>query len=435
MIEAVTLKNFKSFSDATLRLGSLTFLIGTNASGKSNIRDAFRFIHGISRGYTLAEIIGEKWIEGGVQQWTGIRGGLREACYRNGGQTSNQFTIGVKVSLPGDKPATADYSISVNVGDKGRPAYVTSEHLVITGRGKFVFDTHPDGKDAAYPDDTRKVFAQIRKNPKQGWIGPTLDFSKDRPIVTQIAEHPATKDLKARDDAQAFLAAISSCRFLDLSPGALRQPSIPGQMILSDKGENLSSVLAGICEKPEMKEALIEWTRELTPLDVTDIKFPEVSLGGKIQLQLIEAGGKEISADSASDGTLRFLAYVAAFLGTRPADFYFFEELENGIHPNRLHLLVGLMNARTKETGLQVIATTHSPAMLDYLDTPTLENAALIYRQAGKPSLIKSLKEVPELWRVLPGIKAGGLQSSGWFETVMAFCDDETTHCAEGCKS
>ena len=66
------LENFKNFKNATLELGPLTVLVGTNASGKSNLRDAFRFLHGIARGYSLAEIIGEKWIEGGVLQWSGM---------------------------------------------------------------------------------------------------------------------------------------------------------------------------------------------------------------------------------------------------------------------------------------------------------------------------------------------------------------------------
>ena len=43
--------NFKNFADETLRVGPFTVIIGANASGKSNIRDAFRFLHGIGRGY------------------------------------------------------------------------------------------------------------------------------------------------------------------------------------------------------------------------------------------------------------------------------------------------------------------------------------------------------------------------------------------------
>ncbi|MCP4345100.1 MAG: AAA family ATPase [Desulfobacterales bacterium] len=49
MLKKLRLEQFKNFKDSSLILGPLTVLIGTNASGKSNIRDAFRFLHGISR--------------------------------------------------------------------------------------------------------------------------------------------------------------------------------------------------------------------------------------------------------------------------------------------------------------------------------------------------------------------------------------------------
>ncbi|MUG98777.1 AAA family ATPase [Scytonema sp. UIC 10036] len=63
MLTKLQLERFKNFQDSELILGPLTLLVGTNASGKSNIRDAFRFLHGISRGYNLAEIMGEKYVE------------------------------------------------------------------------------------------------------------------------------------------------------------------------------------------------------------------------------------------------------------------------------------------------------------------------------------------------------------------------------------
>lgn len=64
MVTRMRLQRFKNFQDTEFPLGRFTVLVGTNASGKSNIWDAFRFLHGISRGYNLAEIVGEKWIEG-----------------------------------------------------------------------------------------------------------------------------------------------------------------------------------------------------------------------------------------------------------------------------------------------------------------------------------------------------------------------------------
>ena len=74
MITSIRLKNFKNLADETLRVGPSTILVGANASGKSNIRDAFRFLHGIGRGYTLAEIFGGKREAG----WKPIRGAMNE---------------------------------------------------------------------------------------------------------------------------------------------------------------------------------------------------------------------------------------------------------------------------------------------------------------------------------------------------------------------
>src|SRR6266446_9904481 len=88
MIQSLQLTNFKNFQNTTLPLGKLTLLVGTNASGKSNLRDAFRFLHGMGRGYSLAEIFGDKYI-GGALQWQGIRGGPKEVAFR--GESSFQL--------------------------------------------------------------------------------------------------------------------------------------------------------------------------------------------------------------------------------------------------------------------------------------------------------------------------------------------------------
>ena len=69
MITSIRLVNFKNFADETLRIGPFTVIVGANASGKSNIRDAFRFLHGIGRGYMLAEITGGKYGPSGQSEW------------------------------------------------------------------------------------------------------------------------------------------------------------------------------------------------------------------------------------------------------------------------------------------------------------------------------------------------------------------------------
>ena len=125
-ITRLVLRDFKGFHHAELDMSGFTVVVGTNASGKSNLRDAFRFLHGIGRGYTLAEIIGEKWIEGGVLQWRGIRGGTREATFEG----SDAFSLEVTIELPDNgKRRTGTYSISVQVPTDGRAVRVLREDL------------------------------------------------------------------------------------------------------------------------------------------------------------------------------------------------------------------------------------------------------------------------------------------------------------------
>ncbi|HLG17821.1 MAG TPA: AAA family ATPase [Blastocatellia bacterium] len=439
MIQKLTLKNFKSFSEpeghnsswegTSISFGGLSLIIGTNASGKSNIRDGLRFIHGISRGYTLGEIIGEKYV-GGAIQWEGIRGGVRETVTRRNddffGQVS-RFTISVVTKLADeDGGDTARYSITVDVGDKARPPFVVDESLRLSNY------TEPSlmFKESAGPGQV-KVF--VRQDSSKEVTAPAFfSLRSDQPAIAQLRDVDQLAGSRyfheryneAPEDCRRFLRTIASVRFLDLDPNSLRRPSIPGQTVLGDKGENLSSVLQAICADPTAKESLVEWTRELTPLDVADFKFPEVSLEGKIQLQLVENGGREISAESASDGTLRFLAFAAAVLGTEPARLYFFEEIENGIHPNRAHLLINLLQTATRSSDIQVVGTTHSPAMLSYLDEQALKDASLVYR-VGPVSKILRFADIPALWQTPQGTRAGDLFSAGWFEDVAAFLEKE----------
>ena len=72
MITSLRLIDFKNFADATLRMGPFTVIVGTNASGKSNLRDAFRILHGIGRGYNLADAVGGKYGTGGHVEWNQI---------------------------------------------------------------------------------------------------------------------------------------------------------------------------------------------------------------------------------------------------------------------------------------------------------------------------------------------------------------------------
>jgi predicted ATPase len=412
MIHHLELQRFKNFRDARLDLGNLTLLVGTNASGKSNLRDAFRFLHGISRKYTLAEIIGEKW-EGGVPVWKGIRGGTREVAYRGASTFRLQTTLGT-----GNFGGT--YSIEVEVPGNGKPPRVVRESLV-SSSGWYDFDSHaPD--DPPAQEGSEYLFVRLPRKGNNRKHGKRLRFVSSQPVLSQIVSHDDATMQVVRG-AKAALDVLGSMRFLDLTPDAMRIPSLPGQDVLGDRGENLSSVLKAICGTEQSRAAVLEWLRELTPLDVVDFEFVEDQTG-KVLVTLVESGGQKTSAYSASDGTLRFLAMIAAMLSVKPARFYFFEELENGIHPTRLYLLLQLIEQKVAGGKIQVVATSHSPQLLGFLSEKARADASLVYRLANQPDAkIRAILEIPEAKRVLQEQDLARLHSSGWLEDAVAFTE------------
>lgn len=407
MITELILHNFKNFRRETLDAGPLTVLVGANASGKSNIRDAFRFLHGIARGYTLSEIMGEKWIEGGILQWRGIRGGVREVAHA----PDTRFILVVSLDF-------VDYKIEVDVGQNGTPPYVVREWLSVGSPKEY--ESFSDSSAGA------TSLLEVRIPPGGKYRRSQVEtFSAQRPILSQILERLADRNdatgRRVKAVVKDTLATLGSMQFLDLAPDAMRLPSFPGQTILGDRGENLSSVLQAICADEQRKKTLIEWIRELTPMDATDFDFvPDQT--GRILLTLVEQSGQRTSAYSASDGTLRFLTIIAALLGPDPARFYFIEELENGVHPTRLHLLMQLLETHTATSGVQVVATSHSPQLLGFLGETTLKNAALVYRLPGTVDAhIQRIVDFPDAREIIEQQGLTSLHAAGWLEDAAAF--------------
>lgn len=418
MLTQLRLRHFKNFEDATLTLGPLTVIAGANASGKSNLRDAFRFLHGIGRGYSVAEIIGEKWSAGGVLEWAGMRGGLREISYQNGSNFSLETRAIVQLPF-GSRlvPQGYDHEIEVVIADTQRPRIV-DESL------RTVFRDIPRARIfyRAAGADRDHLKLTLRRMGARGRFPPSRTYINSTTMLMHLVDD-GTVDKRVRDRCHSLLNEFGSCRFLDLSPSAMRLPSIPGQLVLGDRGDNLSSVLQAICADENKKEALLDWVRQLTPMDAKDFDFP-ADQTGRVLLTLVEEDGQRTSAYSASDGTLRLLAILAALLGPEPARFYFLEELENGIHPNRLALLVQLLESTTAQGKTQVVATTHSPQLLRLLSRSSLDHASVVYRLPGTSAgQIKRIVDIPHIREVLKTQDLARLHESGWLEDVLNFAE------------
>ena len=397
MITSVRLVNFKNFADATLKVGPFTVIVGANASGKSNIRDAFRFLHGIGRGYYLPENLGGQYGPGGQLEWAGIRGAMNEIIRL--GQQALAFEVEAKL-----EDTHFYYSLEVDYGYPEDSAFlVKSEELKIDER--LLFTCYREGQS---------FFVDIGdpENPKY-LRRPIAPFLSD---AIRTYRPPDEKTL-IEDPAVDLKDVFANMRFLDLIPELMREPAFPGSK-LGDSGQNLATALETICADSQSGRNLMSWLQELTPMDVKDFDFPR-DPSGRIHLHIVERNGRKVSAYSASDGTLRFLGILAALLGPNEGGLYFFEEIDNGIHPNRLWLLLDLIEHQTAEGGIQVITTTHSPALLAWMNDTTFEHTSVVYRDEYWADSV--IRPIAGLYNLRELRKSQGLErllTNGWFETA-----------------
>lgn len=420
MITGIRLRDFKNFRDTRLSVGRFTVIVGTNASGKSNIRDAFRFLHGIGRGYTLPDIIGGKYGVGGQVEWPQMRGAANEIVRFQ----KIRFDITVDFSA---EDCVGQYSIGVARDPTSRGGFkVVSE--ILSKNQKVIFDTRAA---SIIGPNARQVIARSETltiaNRRTTFPSPDL-VQSDQPALSQLQNFSKGFPHQRAAWADGLMGQLAGIRFLDLVPEQMRRPAFPGQNVLGDSGENLPTVLQAICTDTARKSVLMDWIRELTPMDVTDFEFPTDPTTGLVQLALREANGTVISAYSASDGTLRFLAMLAALLGDHPYRMYFLEEIDNGIHPARLRLLLDLIERQTQKGTVQVVTTTHSPDLLSMISDDTFASTSVVYRSPdANEAIITPVADLPNAAALRASQGLGRLHAAGWMEDVLTLSDPVST--------
>ncbi|MFY0576980.1 AAA family ATPase [Cystobacter fuscus] len=96
------------------------------------------------------------------------------------------------------------------------------------------------------------------------------------------------------------------------------------------------------------------------------------------------------------------------------------EELDSGLHPTRIKLLVEYLEAVTRERGIQVIATTHSPVILQWLNQETLRNSLVFGRvPEHEGTLVRRLGDLPHFGEVAQHKSIDELFTTGWMEMAL----------------
>lgn len=149
---------------------------------------------------------------------------------------------------------------------------------------------------------------------------------------------------------------------------------------------------------------------------VTDLKIETTTLDD-VMLALVENDGDSTPAREMSDGLLRFAAIVTA-LQSRAQDLdvddaddvvipgtadqnsidgrvlLVIEEIENGLHPSQARLVLNMLQETIADSRLQLLMTTHSPALLDALTGRFNRNVVVCYRDADGHSHLTRITEL-----------------------------------------
>jgi predicted ATPase len=203
--------------------------------------------------------------------------------------------------------------------------------------------------------------------------------------------------------ARTLREMLEQILFLDPNPSRMRDYSFIVNKTLQGDGANLSSVLYDLCENQGEKQAILAFIQALPEQDIRDVKFITTPRN-EVMLQLTESfAQQERTWDAAllSDGTLRVLAIVAALLSAPKNAMVVIEEIDNGVHPSRARMLLENIQKIVRQRNLQVLLTTHNPALLDALPIAAVPDVVCCYRdpKQGDSRLIKlsDVRDYPEL--------------------------------------
>lgn len=419
MLTSITLDNWKSFKHASLHIDPLTVIIGTNASGKSNALDAIAFLNRIATGTMLTSALK------GDSALTAIRGGLEWAARK----PENEFSLSATIRT--DISTDYEYRLECRVADNkcdliseqlSRVKYSNRKGKVRgaeTGRIKLF-------RTDVCSIDSPTIVARLY-NEKQGTPRP---LGRAHAVLFQLAGQTLRQEIQ--DGINTTIESLRNIFILDPIPSHMRNFSPLAEKLHND-ASNIAGVIAALpdTKKPTVEKTLSKYVKNLPEKDIHRVYAETV---GKFKSDAMlyceenwqsESSPTTVDARGMSDGTLRFLAILTALLTRPEGTLLVVEEIDNGLHPSRAKLLLEVLQTIGGERRVDVLVTTHNPALLDAMGMAMVPFIVVAHRDASEGysrlTLLEDIKQLPKLLAQGP---IGKLSSMGWIEQQLFSSDD-----------
>lgn len=341
LITKLTLKNWRNFKKLEVPLSTRTYIIGANATGKSNLLDVLRFLRDIC-----------KPAGGGLQKAIEDRGGIKKLrCLQ--ARTDIEVLIELEISEDvDDEEPLWSYTLGF------KPEGVGSQRIFITR--EIVF--HNGNRVLARPLPSDK---------------------KDSVRLTQTYLEQINANEKFRDIADFF----KETTYLHLVPQLLKHAEISSRIMEDDPfGQGLLQRIAKTTQKTrDAKLRRIQGALEKAVPQFSELKFEQDKITGLPHLMASYKHWRNHGAwqreDQFSDGTLRLIGLL--WMLQESNALLLLEEPELSLNDaivSHIPLMIDRVLRRQKASGRQVIITTHSEALLNN----PLDSQSIILLESGQ---------------------------------------------------
>lgn len=417
MITRIKLENWKSYAQAELHIDPLSVLIGTNSSGKSNALDALLLLTRAASGSLLTDALQ------GDRVQSALRGGVEWAARKPGD------TFALTAICRADDFTDYEYRIECKVTELRCDVF--SEQLT-----RFRFRprsrSHQNGeRGGQFPpirlfwtdplaDDSPTITTRLY-NEKGGL---RREQGRSQAVLFQLQGQKLRQEIQ--DGVSLIVQSLREIFILDPIPSHMRGYSPLAERLEPD-ARNIAGVIAVLTrERKDVENTLTKYVRKLPERDVKRVfaetvgKFETDAMLYCEENWLDEKTLSIVDARGMSDGTLRFLAILTALLTRPEGSLLVIEEVDNGLHPSRAQLLLDMLREVSNERGVDVLVTTHNPALLDAMGNKMVPFISVAHRDPHSGcSVLRLLEDITNLPKLLAQGTVGALSSKGAIEKTL----------------